>query len=110
MNIANLLVRRGLGFIAVMFGVSIITFAISHVIPADPVAAALGDHATDTQIAAFRTEYGLDKQLVEQYWIYLTGLLHGDMGLSIRTRRPVSADLRDYFPATLELSLSALVI
>ncbi|MGB8645130.1 MAG: ABC transporter permease [Anaerolineae bacterium] len=110
MNILGLLLRRSLGFIAVMIGVSIITFAISHVIPADPVAAALGDHATDAQIAAFRAEYGLDKPLVNQYLIYVGNLLQGNLGVSIRTRRPVVDDLRDFFPATLELSLAALVV
>lgn len=93
-----------------MIGVSLITFAISHVIPADPVAAALGDHATDAQIAAFRAEYGLDKPVADQYVIYIIGLLHGDLGMSIRTRRPVIDDLRDFFPATFELSLAALLV
>jgi peptide/nickel transport system permease protein len=110
MNLFNLLVRRGVGILAVMVGVSVITFAISHVIPADPVAAALGDHAREDQIAAFRAEYGLDKPVVEQYLVYADNLLHGNLGLSIRTRRPVADDLRDFFPATLELSLAALVI
>lgn len=110
MNILNFLLRRFVGIIAVMIGVSLITFAISHVIPADPVAAALGDHARDDQIATFRAEYGLDKPLVDQYVIYVTGLAHGDFGTSIRTRRPVADDLRDFFPATFELSLAALFI
>jgi peptide/nickel transport system permease protein len=110
MNLFNLLVRRGVGILAVMVGVSVITFAISHVIPADPVAAALGDHARDDQIAAFRMEYGLDKPVAQQYVVYVDNLLHGNLGLSIRTRRPVADDLRDFFPATLELSLAALVI
>jgi peptide/nickel transport system permease protein len=110
MNILNFLLRRFIGIIAVMIGVSLITFAISHVIPADPVAVALGDHATDNQIAAFRAEYGLDKPLVDQYVIYLAGLAQGNLGTSIRTRRPVSADLRDFFPATFELSLAALLV
>ncbi len=104
------LLRRLIGVIAVIIGVSIITFAISHVVPADPVAAALGDHATDAQIAAFKAEYGLDKPLVNQYLIYMSGLLHGDLGVSIRSRRPVALDLRDFFPATLELSLAALLV
>src|SRR3990172_3904625 len=105
MNFLTLLLRRLVGIVAVMAGVSVITFAISHLVPADPVAAALGDHATDAQIAAFRAEYGLDKPVVDQYFIYVNGLLRGDLGKSIRTRRPVAADLRDFFPATLELSL-----
>jgi len=93
-----------------MIGVSIITFAISHVIPADPAAAALGDHATPDQIAAFRAEYHLDRPLPEQYVIYIVGIVHGDLGRSIRTRRPVADDLADSFPATLELSFAALAI
>jgi peptide/nickel transport system permease protein len=110
MSLLSLFLRRALGFVVVMLGVSLITFFISHIVPADPVAAALGDHASDAQIAAFRAEYGLDKPLAEQYVIYVDGLLHGNLGTSIRTRRPVSADLRDFFPATFELSLSALLI
>jgi len=110
MGILVFLLRRSIGMVAVMAGVSVITFTISHVIPADPVAAALGDHARDDQIAAFRAEYGLDKPVVEQYLIYVNGLLHGNLGISIRTRRPVAHDLRDFFPATFELSLAALVV
>jgi peptide/nickel transport system permease protein len=104
------LLRRVVGIAAVMIGVSVITFAISHVIPADPVAAALGDHATDAQIAQFRAEYRLDRPLPEQYVSYATGILHGDLGKSIRTRRSVADDLADSFPATLELSFAALLI
>ena len=82
MGILVFLLRRSIGMLAVMAGVSVITFAISHVIPADPVAPALGDHARDDQIAAFRAEYGLDKPVVEQYLIYVSGLLHGDLGIA----------------------------
>src|SRR2546426_9985774 len=110
MRFLGFLTRRIVGIAAVMIGVSIITFAISHVIPADPVAAALGDHATDQQIAAFRAEYQLDRPLPEQYLTYVVGLVHGDLGRSIRTRRPVADDLFDSFPATIELSLAALVV
>ena len=110
MRFLGFLLRRVVGIAAVMIGVSVITFAISHVIPADPVAAALGDHATDAQIAQFRAEYRLDRPLPEQYVTYATGILHGDLGKSIRTRRPVADDLADSFPATLELSFAALLI
>ncbi len=110
MRLLGFLIRRLAGMVAVLAGVAVITFVISHVIPADPVVVALGDHATDEQIAAFRAEYGLDKPLVEQFGLYLNGLLHGDLGRSIRTRRPVADDLREFFPATLELSLAALLV
>src|SRR6266480_1560404 len=109
MHFLGFLLRRVLGIAAVMIGVSVITFAISHVIPADPVAAALGDHATDAQIAQFRAEYHLDRPLAEQYLTYVAGILRGDLGRSIRTRRAVAEDLADSFPATLELSLAALL-
>jgi peptide/nickel transport system permease protein len=103
------LLRRLVGFVFVMIGVSIITFSLSHLVPADPAQVALGDHATDSQINAFREKYGLNKPVTEQYWIYVTNLIQGDLGISLRTRRPVAADLRDFFPATFELSLTALV-
>jgi len=93
-----------------LVGVSIITFGLSHLVPADPAIVALGDHATDAQIDAFREKYGLNKPVPEQYWIYVTNLIQGDLGISLRTRRPVAADLHDFFPATFELSLTALVL
>jgi peptide/nickel transport system permease protein len=110
MRFLRFLLRRVVGIAAVMIGVSVITFAISHVIPADPAAAALGDHATAEQIAEFRAAYHLDRPVPEQYVTYATGILHGDLGLSIRTRRPVATDLADSFPATLELSFVALLV
>jgi peptide/nickel transport system permease protein len=103
------LLRRLVGFAAVMIGVSIITFALSHLVPTDPAVTALGDHASDAQIAAFREQFGLNKPVPEQYWIYVTNLLHGDLGISLRTQRPVAADLHDFFPATFELSITALI-
>src|SRR5512141_8482 len=107
MAYGSFVLRRLIGLVAVMLGVSVITFALSHVVPGDPAVAALGDHATDAQIAAFRAAYGLDQPLSTQYLIYLRDLTQGDLGLSIRTRRPVSEDLRNFFPATIELSLAA---
>lgn len=110
MTLFSYLLRRLLGFVGVMIGVSIITFALSHLVPADPAVVALGDHATDAQINAFREKYALNKPVPEQYWIYVTNLAKGDLGTSLRTRRPVAADLRDFFPATFELSLTALIL
>jgi peptide/nickel transport system permease protein len=110
MNLLSYLLRRLVGFAGVLIGVSIITFGLSHLVPADPAIVALGDHATDAQIHAFREHYGLNKPVPEQYWIYVTNLAKGDLGISLRTRRPVAADLHDFFPATFELSLTALIL
>ncbi len=110
MTLFSYLLRRLVGFAAVMVGISIITFGISHLVPTDPAVVALGDHATDAQIDAFREKYGLNKPVPEQYWIYVTNLIQGDLGISLRTRRPVADDLLDFFPATFELSLTALVL
>src|SRR6266498_1792722 len=109
MTLFSYLLRRLVGFAGVMIGVSIITFALSHLVPADPAIVALGDHATEAQISAFRDKYALNKPVPEQYWIYVTNLAKGDLGTSLRTRRPVASDLRDFFPATFELSLTALL-
>jgi len=110
MTLLSYLFRRLVGFVAVMIGISIITFGLSHLVPADPAVVAMGDHATDEQINAFREKYGLNKPIPEQYWIYVTNILQGDLGVSLRTRRPVASDLRTFFPATFELSLTALVL
>ena len=110
MRFLTYLVRRLIGIVAVLIGVSVVTFTISHIIPADPVLVTLGDHATPEQVVAFKQEYGLDKPLTEQYISYISGLIHGDLGQSIRTLRPVSQDLHDFLPATIELALMALIL
>lgn len=106
----SFIVRRIGGLILVMVGVSIITFALAQLVPVDPAAAALGGNAREEQIAAYREQLGLDRPVVEQYLNYVSRLLQGDFGNSIRTRRPVADDLRDFLPATLELSLAALLV
>jgi peptide/nickel transport system permease protein len=104
------IIRRLAGLILVMVGVSIITFVLAHLVPVDPAAAALGQNAREEQIAAYREQLGLDRPVVEQYITYVSRLLRGDLGVSIRTRRPVADDLKDFLPATLELSLAALLV
>jgi peptide/nickel transport system permease protein len=104
------ILRRLAGLVLVLVGVSIITFALSQLVPVDPVASALGQNAREEQIEAYRKELGLDRPAALQYVTYVTRLLQGDLGKSIRTRRPVADDLRDFFPATMELSLAAMVV
>jgi len=104
------LVRRFSLLIFVLLGVSLLTFSISHLVPADPARQAAGPHATTKQVEQLRQKLGLDRPLPEQYWMYMTGLLQGDMGYSLYSRRPVVEDLKDYFPATVELTLAAMLI
>lgn len=104
------ILRRLLGFAFVLVGVSIFTFAIAQLVPVDPAAAALGAKAREDQILAYRQQLGLDRPVWEQYFRYVSRLVQGDLGESIRTRRPVIDDLRDFFPATLELAIAALVV
>ncbi|MBK9713051.1 MAG: ABC transporter permease [Kouleothrix sp.] len=104
------IVRRFAGLVLVLVGVSIITFALTQLVPVDPAAVALGSNAREEQIQAYRKQLGLDQPPVLQYVSYAGRLLRGDLGISIRTRRPVADDLRDFLPATLELSLAAMVV
>lgn len=107
---ATFIIRRLGGLVFVIFGVSLLTFFLAQLVPADPVAAALGSNARDAQIEAYRQQLGLDQPVVMQYAIYMGRLVQGDLGESIRTRRAVAADLRDYLPATIELTLAALFV
>src|SRR5450830_1127201 len=110
MAFLTLLRKRLLGLVLVVFGVSLITFAISHLIPGDPARLIAGDRASDAIVASIRHKLGLDLPLYQQYGRYMLDLLHGDLGTSIRTNRPVLEDLQAYFPATLELALVALTL
>jgi peptide/nickel transport system permease protein len=103
------LLNRVIGLIFVLFGVTVITFCLTLVVPVDPVVAALGQNARDDQIEAYRRQVGLDRPPLERYARYLGRLIQGDFGTSIRTRRAVAEDLADYLPATLELSLAAML-
>jgi peptide/nickel transport system permease protein len=112
MSISTYILRRLLLLIPTLIGITIATFIISHVLPANPVAASLGQRAQDDPsiVGRYEHQYGLDRPLPVQYVIYVKGLFTGDLGISISTRRPVMEDIKQYFPATLELSTAALLI
>ncbi|MCS3471910.1 peptide/nickel transport system permease protein [Pseudomonas sp. JUb42] len=110
MAFLNILRKRLAGLLLVVVGVSLITFAISHLIPGDPARLIAGDRASDAIVANIRHNLGLDLPLYQQYGRYMLDLLHGDLGTSIRTSRPVLEDLQAFFPATLELALTALLL
>ncbi|HNX31724.1 MAG TPA: ABC transporter permease [Holophaga sp.] len=108
MSFSRIIIKRLLGLILVVLGVSVITFIVSHLIPGDPARLIAGERATEEIVANIRHTLGLDQPLHVQYWRYLVGLFHGDLGMSIRTGRPVLEDLVAFFPATIELALVAL--
>ena len=110
MAFLTLLRKRLLGLLLVVFGVSLITFTISHLIPGDPARLIAGDRASDALVAGIRHQLGLDLPLYQQYGRYVLDLVQGDLGTSIRTNRPVLEDLQSFFPATLELALVALFL
>lgn len=110
MAFLNMLRKRLLGLLLVVIGVSLITFTISHLIPGDPARLIAGDRASDAIVQNIRHQLGLDLPLYQQYGRYMLDLLHGDLGTSIRTSRPVLEDLQTFFPATLELALAALLL
>ncbi|MCL6569977.1 MAG: ABC transporter permease, partial [Meiothermus silvanus] len=103
-------IRRLFFVIFVVWGVTFATFFIAQVVPIDPAVAALGDNAREEQIQEFRERYGLNKSKPEQYLIYMKRLFAGDLGNSLRTQRPVLEDLREFFPATVELSVAAFLV
>ena len=101
--------RRLLGAIPVLFGLSIILFAFVHLLPGDPAAAVLGQHATPERIATMREYLGLNDPLWEQYLRYLGNLFQGDFGTSIINNQPVIKELTTRLPATIELTLGAML-
>jgi peptide/nickel transport system permease protein len=101
-----------LGAIPTLVGVSLLTFLFIRLIPGDAIAARLGTSTalTPEQLASLRAYFGLDQPLPVQYWNWLTSLLRGDAGFSIRTGRPVFVEIAERLPATLELAVAAAAI
>lgn len=112
MQLIRFLVRRVVLSVPLLVGVTMLTFVISHTVPSDPLVSNLGQRAMSDPkvVAAFKSEWGLDQPLPVQYLTYLRNLLSGNLGKSIRTRRPVLDDLRAFAPATAELALASIAV
>lgn len=110
MNLFHYIFRRCLFFIPVIIGVTLITFTISHVVPGDPALMMAGLRAKPEVVENLREKLGLNKPVLTQYFIYLKQLVQGDFGNSLHSHRPVIKDLKEYFPATLELTLFSALI
>jgi peptide/nickel transport system permease protein len=107
--VARFVVRRLLQLVPILIGLSILVFAFVRALPGDPATALLGERATPAAVAEVRKAYGLDRPLHEQYLTYVGEVAKGDLGQSIQTQQPVVDELKRRFPATVELSLAALL-
>lgn len=110
MEFLAFLVRRLLWSILVLFGLSLLIFAIARVVPGDPARMALGPTATQEQVADLQEALGLNRPIIEQYVRFLAGLARGELGRSLLTERSVNDDIRQAFPATLELVIVTVMI
>ncbi len=104
------LTRRLFLILPVLAGLVVLVFALTRLLPADPAAMMAGENATATDIESIRIEMGLDRSFLEQAWVYVQGLATGDLGESQYTHRAVVDDIADRLPATVELSIAALVL
>ena len=110
MKLLPFIIRRVFHSIFVLLGLSIVIFVIARVMPGDPARVAVGARAPDWVVDNLREQMHLDDPLVVQYGYWLRDALRGDLGISLVTRRGVAEDIREFFPASLELALFSLII
>jgi len=96
--------------IPTLFGVMVAVFFVVHLIPGDPLLAMLGDSATQSQLDEAREQFGFDRPLPEQFARFVAQYSSGDMGRSIRSRRPVTTEIVSRFPPTLQLAIAAVLV
>ena len=104
------LVKRLFSLIPVLFGISLVSFILIHLVPGDTVTVILGTNSTAVSAAALRAAFGLDRPAPVQYITWLGGLLHGDFGQSFITGQPILGTIMSRLPATAELTIAALVL
>ena len=105
-----MIARRCLWMPPTLFGLLLIVFTVSHVIPSDPARVMAGENASADQVASIRHQYGLDLPLPTQFFRYVRDVISGHMGTSLFTQRPVAEDLLARLPATMELAMFAMVL
>jgi peptide/nickel transport system permease protein len=110
MGLTRFVLRRLLLVVPVFVAVTLMTFIISHVVVPNPVLAWGGEKSSPATIAAIAAQYHLNDPLYAQYYYYMKGLVTGDWGISPVTHLPVLAQIAQYLPATVELSIAALVL
>ena len=104
------LLRRAVLVVPILLGVSVVVFLMVHLVPGDPIRIMLGHSPSGADIRQLRHELGLDSPLPVQYVRYVGHALHGDLGASIRSNRPVVDEIADRFPQTLQLTVAAMAV
>jgi peptide/nickel transport system permease protein len=110
MSLSRFLIRRTVYSIFVLLGLSIVIFIIARIMPGDPARMAVGARAPQWVVDRIRSHMHLDQPLPVQYYYWLRDALQGDFGLSLVTQRPVTSDIREFLPASLELVFLAAII
>src|SRR5437762_1132990 len=107
----QIITKRLLSLVFVLFSLTFITFLVGHLAPGDPIQALLGNKYDPVRYLQLKHQYGLDRPIYEQYFAYVWGLLHGDLGKSFQfPGRTVSEILSQGMGVSLELGLSALTL
>jgi peptide/nickel transport system permease protein len=104
------LIRRLVLTVPVLLGVATLVFALIHLVPGDPAQAMLGEGASQEEVQKLRGQLGLDRPLLAQYLSFLGDIARGDLGTSFRYNTPVTAQIRERFPNTAKLALSAMLV
>jgi peptide/nickel transport system permease protein len=101
-------VRRLILLVPILLGLSLLVFLWVRALPGSPATALLGERATPEAVARFERQYGINRPIHVQYWAYLKTTARGDLGTSVASRRPVRTEIKERFPATVELAVAAM--
>ncbi len=105
------LLRRLSVLVPTMIGVTIVSFSLIRMVPGDPVLLLLGERGAQPEVyRTVQSSLGLDQPILQQYWVFVRDALHGNLGESIQSRRPVWQEFKDRFPATVELGMAAMLM
>ena len=102
--------KRLILMVFVVFGVTVVIFGMVHFLPGDPAAVLLGDRATQQNVAELHNQLGLNKPLPEQYWLFVSGLVQGQMGTSLQFKQPVRDMVLSRLPITIGLAVYAMLL
>ena len=111
MSLAGHLFRRILLMVPMLIGITLLLFIVTHMVPVNPLVVILNERSLENPeaVRAATEKWALDKPLPVQYLIYLKNLAQGDMGVSFKTKNPVTQDLLTFLPATIELAIGSMI-